>query len=236
MKTVLLFLCILLTPLLVKAQNNYVVDSSNSSFTVTNFLGGTTSKLIGLPLGTSDGTATGELVLKVKVIGSTATTALTDTQLRATAVPVSGSAAVGSAPTAPPLSVAGVDSAGLKRHILTGVNGAIVTLPLSVQAATSLTATATNANATATLAAAGSGIKNVIDGIAWSYSGGIPVGGRVVISDGSSIVFDEDVTSSGAGFFPVRRKGTANTALTVTLYAGGAGIVGKVNIGNAYTE
>ena len=38
-------------------------------------------------------------------------------------VPIAGSAAVGSAPTAPPLSISGVDGSGLKRHLLTDANG-----------------------------------------------------------------------------------------------------------------
>lgn len=42
---------------------------------------------------------------------------LTDAQLRASAVPVSGSASVGSAPTSPPLSVSGLDPSGNKQHI-----------------------------------------------------------------------------------------------------------------------
>lgn len=37
--------------------------------------------------------------------------------------PVSGSAAVGTAPSMPPLSVSGVDSGGLKRHLLTDTAG-----------------------------------------------------------------------------------------------------------------
>lgn len=42
---------------------------------------------------------------------------------------VSGSAAVGSAPSAPPLSVSGVDSEGLKRHLLTDPAGNQTTKP-----------------------------------------------------------------------------------------------------------
>lgn len=48
---------------------------------------------------------------------------LTDTQLRASALPVAGTAAAGFAPTAPPLSVSGIDDAGLKRHLLTDAAG-----------------------------------------------------------------------------------------------------------------
>lgn len=38
-------------------------------------------------------------------------------------VPVSGAAAVGAAPTSPPLSISGVDGGGLKRHLLTDTLG-----------------------------------------------------------------------------------------------------------------
>lgn len=51
-------------------------------------------------------------------------------------VTVSGSSAVGVAPSLPPVSVAGVDGGGLKRHILTDVNGSLIagisgTVPVS---------------------------------------------------------------------------------------------------------
>ena len=40
-----------------------------------------------------------------------------------------------------------------------------------------------------------------------------------------------DITAAGAGYVPFTppKKGTANTALTITLAAGGAGVSGKVN-------
>ena len=72
------------------------------------------------------------------------------------AIPVSGSAAVGSAPTAPPLSVSGVDGSGNKQHLKTDTGGnvgvysaasrthATLTIPngTSVSAAMDLNATA----------------------------------------------------------------------------------------------
>lgn len=95
---------------------------------------------------------------------------------------------------------------------------------------------AANAAATVTFPAA-AGLSNVISGIAFSYNGN-PTGGRVTISDGANIVFDIDVTSSGAGFFPFAApvKGSVNTALTVTLAAGGAGVIGKVSVFSRWTE
>lgn len=44
-----------------------------------------------------------------------------------TAITVTGQVQVGSAPVNPPLSVSGVDSGGLKRHILTGTDGTVKT-------------------------------------------------------------------------------------------------------------
>jgi hypothetical protein len=97
---------------------------------------------------------------------------------------------------------------------------------------------ATNTNAVITYAAAGAGQVNVISGVAWSYSAA-PTGGRLKIEDGSgNIVFDIDITAAGPGFIPFRppKKGTANTALILTLYAGGSGVQGKVNALGAWTE
>jgi len=53
---------------------------------------------------------------------------LTNTELRAAAVPVAGTAATGTAPTLPPLSISGVDGGGLKRHLLTDPTGRQVTV------------------------------------------------------------------------------------------------------------
>lgn len=95
---------------------------------------------------------------------------------------------------------------------------------------------AANGAATVTYAATAS-LSSVISGIAFSYSGA-PTGGRLTISDGANIVFDVDITSAGAGFFPFAApvKGSINTALTVTLAAGGAGVIGKVSVFSRWTE
>ena len=90
-------------------------------------------------------------------------------------------------------------------------------------------ATGTNAAATITIAAAGADVSNLVSGVSWSYNG-LPTGGRITISDGETIVYDIDITAAGTGFLPVMRKGSANTAMTVTLAAGGSGVVGKINL------
>lgn len=89
-----------------------------------------------------------------------------------------------------------------------------------------------------TYAAAGSGVSNVIGGIAWSYSAA-PTSGNLKVEDGSgTTVFSIDITVSGPGFIPFARplKGTANTALIVTLAAGGTGVSGKVSVLSRWTE
>src|SRR5207245_10608462 len=63
---------------------------------------------------------------------------------------------------------------------------------------------------------------------------------RLKIEDVSgTIVFDIDIVSGGAGFIPFtppKKNAAANTALIITLYAGGSGIQGKVNGLGAWTE
>jgi hypothetical protein len=99
-------------------------------------------------------------------------------------------------------------------------------------------APASNTAAVLTYAAGGAGVSHVIDTVAWSYSGGDPTGGNLKIENGSGqTIFSVDITSQGPGFFPFPRpkKGTANTALIITLAAGGSGITGKINA-NHWTE
>ncbi len=96
-------------------------------------------------------------------------------------------------------------------------------------------APAANTAAEVEIAAAGAGVCNVIRGIAWSYNAE-PTGGNLKIEDGATTVFSMDIATAGAGFVPVFGKGSANTALTVTLAAGGADVSGKVNVLEAWEE
>lgn len=90
--------------------------------------------------------------------------------------------------------------------------------------------------AVVTLAAAGASVSNVIRGIAWGYSEA-PTGGSLKIEDGAgTTVFYLPITAAGPGFIPVFGKGSANTALVVTLAAGGGTCVGSVNVLEAWTE
>ncbi len=91
-------------------------------------------------------------------------------------------------------------------------------------------ATATHAAATVTNAAV-AGQRTVIDGVAWSYSGGTPAG-SLTITDGGTTVFSVDVTANGPGQVTVPKglSSAVNSALVVTLADGGASLVGKVNV------
>lgn len=111
------------------------------------------------------------------------------------------------------------------------------TLEASRTVAAANYATATNAAATLTYAAAGSGVSHVIGGIVFSYSG-TPTGGSLTITDGGVTVFSVDITASGPGpiVFPRPMKFAANSAVVVTLAAGGSGIVGKVQTSSKWTE
>lgn len=97
------------------------------------------------------------------------------------------------------------------------------------------------ANTAAVVTYAGSaGVKHVITGIAWSYYGGIPTNGNLIIEDVSgTTVFNVDIHEEGPGayYFHKPKKGAAvNTAMIITLAAGGAGITGKVSILSHWTE
>jgi hypothetical protein len=85
--------------------------------------------------------------------------------------------------------------------------------------------------AVVTLAAAGAGICNIVHQIVWSYSE-MPTSGNLKVKDGATTIFSVDVTVGGPG--PIRFepgiKGTVNTAMTITLAAGGGTCVGKVNV------
>lgn len=84
------------------------------------------------------------------------------------------------------------------------------------------------------------GLKHVITGISWSYVGGNPAAGNLKIEDVSgTIVWQIDIDKSGPGgyTFPKPKKSAAvNTAMIITLAAGGAGVTGKVCVDNHYTE
>lgn len=98
---------------------------------------------------------------------------------------------------------------------------------------------AANTAAVVTYAAVSANSSHVISGIAWSYEGtGTLSGGNLTVSAGATTVFTIGITSKGAGFIPFQfpKKIAPNTALVVTLAAGGADVTGKVSVMNHWTE
>ena len=83
-----------------------------------------------------------------------------------------------------------------------------------------------------TLPAAGAGVSNILGLVNFSYDSD-PTGGSLTIEDGAgSTIFKTDITRSGPGpieFVPPKR-GTANTAMIITLAAGGGSVSGIVSV------
>lgn len=68
--------------------------------------------------------------------------------------------------------------------------------------------------------------------IYWSYDG-TPTGGSITVTDAGDTVFKVDITNAGPGFLPLvppLKSAVANTAMVVTLAAGGSGISGIVSV------
>lgn len=89
-----------------------------------------------------------------------------------------------------------------------------------------------NAIGTLSLASAGALKSNYIGGISVGYSAAPTSANPIVtISDGANVVFA--MAMPGAGpypfTFPKAKRGTVNTAMSVTLSAGGVGIFGYIN-------
>src|SRR5437588_5344744 len=86
-------------------------------------------------------------------------------------------------------------------------------------------APAANTAAVVSYTAGATGVQHCLSGVAWSYSAA-PTGGNLQISDGSNVIFSMDITAAGAGvvYFTPPKKGSAATALTITLAAGGSGV------------
>lgn len=80
--------------------------------------------------------------------------------------------------------------------------------------------------------------SHIVSGVAWSYSGA-PTGGNLKLENGAgSTIFSLDIGTAGAGLivFPRPKRAAPNTALIVTLAAGGAGVSGKLSVLNHWEE
>lgn len=103
---------------------------------------------------------------------------------------------------------------------------------------------------TATTAAGGgncvityAGIQNqrqvIRGGIAWSYAGGGGfAGGTLTIADGTTTIFQIDITAAGPGFIPLPQiTGTPGLKMVVTLTDAGSGNgANKLNILGHYVR
>jgi hypothetical protein len=111
------------------------------------------------------------------------------------------------------------------------IQNAVSSHELPVASSTSDVATPSS-NAAATLNyAAAAGTNHCLGQVTWSYSG-TPTGGNLKIEDGSgNTVFSMDITAGGPGniVFGPPKRGSANTALIITLAAGGSGVSGKLS-------
>lgn len=72
--------------------------------------------------------------------------------------------------------------------------------------------------------------------IVWSYSAA-PTNGRLTIT-GGGFGLDVDITAGGPGFIPFNypQHGIDDTNVIITLYDGGAGITGKLNVLGAWVN
>jgi hypothetical protein len=87
------------------------------------------------------------------------------------------------------------------------------------------------ANAANTITyAAIAGTKHTINGIAAVAYSATPTAGLFTIKDGDDIIFEVPITAAGPAPIALSLEGTANTAMTVTMAAGGPGIYSYINI------
>jgi hypothetical protein len=142
--------------------------------------------------------------------------------------------------TADPLPVSAKDAAlNLSGTPVSQTNPLPVSQTRVVGAAADVHAPAANTAAIVTYTASATK-KHVITGIAWSYSGGLPIGGNIKIEDVSgTTIFSLDITEQGPGSFEFPRpkiSAAVNTAMIITLAAGGVGVTGKLSITNHWLE
>ena len=94
------------------------------------------------------------------------------------------------------------------------------------------------AAAIVTLAAGGAGVANVLAGIYWSLSDDPAAHVNLMVEDGvGDTIFSTDITISGPGFLPFvpPMRGSANTAMVVTVANPGGAVLAKLTL-HAWTE
>lgn len=70
---------------------------------------------------------------------------------------------------------------------------------------------------------------NYLHSLQWSYDGA-PTGGKLTVQDGAAgtVIWEQAITAGGPGGQDPDVVGSLNTALVVTLAAGGAGVTGRL--------
>lgn len=106
--------------------------------------------------------------------------------------------------------------------------------PAAMGLAAQMNVPAVNVAAVVTLAAAGVGVQNVLHSIHWGFSAAPAAGTTLIVEDGAgTTIFTTYISAAGPGFeqfIKGGRAGTANTAMIVTLAAGGAGVFGSLTL------
>lgn len=91
------------------------------------------------------------------------------------------------------------------------------------------TSAVNTATTLATIAAPGAGRSLQLNALTFSYSGP-PTGGLITVSNGAgTIYFEQSIVTAGPGPSVPGIKIPENTALSIVLAAGGAGVVGRVS-------
>ncbi|MGE5619051.1 MAG: hypothetical protein ACM3US_07305 [Sphingomonadaceae bacterium] len=95
---------------------------------------------------------------------------------------------------------------------------------------------AANTAQTVTQAAAGAGLRNYLSGLTVSWSGGAPAAdANVQVKDGATVIWDAYIGQAGGTQgvndyeFTQPLRGSVNTAMSVTVAAGGSGVTTKVS-------
>jgi hypothetical protein len=105
--------------------------------------------------------------------------------------------------------------------------GEVVLRPTKVQPSYHATAPA-NTAITITFTHPNNG-RYVIEGVSWSYDAN-PTGGRLTVA-GGGFDYAWSITTGGPGFIPLHRaKSEGGSDIVITLAAGGAAVIGDLNI------
>lgn len=74
------------------------------------------------------------------------------------------------------------------------------------------------------------GHRHVLAGVSWSYDA-TPTTGNIKIKDGTSVIYDLDITAAGPGFqyFDPPKQGSVGSSMTITLASGAGSATGQLS-------